>query len=83
MKKLSLEEEIKKYRLESDKYAFDAEKKENLELLQFSNGLKRVAEKKQAELSAVLGKRKCLIEKKKNNLIDNFFTYHCFLFEFL
>lgn len=65
MKKLSLEEEIKKYRLESDKYAFDAEKKENLELLQFSNGLKRVAEKKQAELSAVLGKRKCLIEKKK------------------
>ena len=65
MKKLSLEEEIKKYRLESDKYAFDAEKKENLELLQFSNGLKRVDEKKQAELSAVLGKRKCLIEKKK------------------
>ena len=60
-----MEEAIKKYRLESDKYAFDAEKKENLELLQFSNGLKRVAEKKQAELSAVLGKRKCLIEKKK------------------
>ena len=41
-------------------------KKENLELLKLSNGLKRAVEQKQTELGAVLGKRKCLEEKEKH-----------------
>ena len=50
--------------MEAGKYACDAEKKENLELLKLPNGLKR-AEKKDTELGAVLEKRKCLEKKKK------------------
>ena len=65
LKKTSLEEAIKEYRAGADKYAYDAEKKENLELLKLSNGLKRAAEKKQNELVAALEKKKCLDEKKK------------------
>ena len=65
-KKLSLEEATKEYHVEADKYAYDAEKKENLELLKLSNGLKRSAEKKQAELGTVLEKRKCFEENKRH-----------------
>ena len=63
LKKSSLEETVKEYHAEADKYACDAERKENLEQL---NGLKRDAEKKQTELGAVLVKGKCLEEKKKH-----------------
>ena len=66
LKKSSLEEAIKEYHAEANKYAYDAEKKANLELLKLSNGLKRAAEKKQTELGAVLEKRKCFEEKKKH-----------------
>ena len=38
LKKTLLEEAIKEYRAGADKYAYDAEKKENLELLKLSNG---------------------------------------------
>ena len=65
LKKTSLEEAIKEYRAGTDKYAYDVEKKENLELLKLFNGLKKAAEKKQNELVAVLEKKKCLDEKKK------------------
>ena len=65
LKKSSLEEAMKEYHAETDKYAYDAEKKENLELLKLSNGLKKAAEKKQTELGAVLEKRKCLEKKEK------------------
>ena len=61
-----MEEVIKEYKLESEKYDFEAEQKENLEILKLSNGLKRAAKKKQAELDNVLAKKKCLEEKKKN-----------------
>ena len=53
-------------KIEADKYVFDAEKKENLELLKLSNDLKRAAEKKHTELGAVLEKWKCLEEKSKH-----------------
>ena len=65
LKKSSLEEATKEYHAEAGKYAYDAEKKENLELLKLSNRLKRSAEKKQAELGAVLEKRKCFEENKR------------------
>ena len=65
-KKTSLEEVIKEYKLQSEKYDFEAEQKENLEILKLSNGLKRAAKEKQAELGNVLAKKKCLEEKKKN-----------------
>ena len=65
-----MEESVKEYHAEADQYACDTEKKENLELLKLSNGLKRVAEKKQTELAAVLEKRKCLKKKKKRDLLD-------------
>ena len=65
-KKTSLEEVIKEYKLQSEKYEFEAEQKENLEILELSNGLKRAAKEKQAELDNVLAKKKCLEEKKKN-----------------
>ena len=65
LKKSSLEEAIKGYHAKTDKYAYDAEKKENLELLKLSHGLKKAAEKKQTELGAVLEKRKCLEKKEK------------------
>ena len=65
-KKTSLEEVIKGYKLQSEKYDFEAEQKENLEILKLSNGLKRAAKEKQAELDNVLAKKKCLEEKKKN-----------------
>ena len=65
-KKTSLEEVITEYKLQSEKYDFEAEQKENLEILKFSNGLKRAAKEKQAELDNVLAKKKCLEEKKKN-----------------
>ena len=64
-KRSSLEEAIKEYHLERDKYALDAEKKENLELLKMSNGFKRAASEKEAELEAVMAKRKCLEDKRK------------------
>ena len=66
LKKSTLEEDIREYHVEADKYAYDAEKKENLEMLKLSNGLKRAAEKGQTQLGAVLEKRKCLEEKKKH-----------------
>ena len=65
-KKRSLEEVIKEYKLQSEKYNFEAEQKENLEILKLSNGLKRAAKEEQAELDNVLAKKKCLEEKKKN-----------------
>ena len=65
-KKTSLEEVIKEYKLQSEKYDFEAEQKENLEILKLSNSLKRTAKGKQAELDNVLAKKKCLEEKKKN-----------------
>ena len=65
-KKTSLEEVIKEYKLQSEKYDFEAEQKENLEILKLSNGLKRAAKEKQAELDNVLAKKKCLAEKKKS-----------------
>ena len=49
-----------------DKYVFDVEKKEKLDLLKMSNGLKRATAKKQIEFSAVLEKAKYLKEKKKH-----------------
>ena len=63
---MSLEEVIKEYKLQSEKYDFEAEQKENLEILKLSNSLKRAAKGKQAELDNVLAKKKCLEEKKKN-----------------
>ena len=61
-----MEEVIKEYKLQSEKYDFEAEQKENLEILKLPNGLKRAAKEKQAELDNVLAKKKCLEEKKKN-----------------
>ena len=58
LKKSSLEEAIKEYHLEADKYVYDAQKKENLELLKLSNGLRRAAEKKQTGLEKKKGKKK-------------------------
>ena len=63
---MSLEEVIKEYKLQSEKYDFEAEQKENLEILKLSNGLKCAAKEKQVELENVLVKKKCLEEKKKN-----------------
>ena len=54
------------YQAETDKYAYDAQRKKNLKLVKLSNALKGAADKKQAELGAVLEKRKCLKEKKKH-----------------
>ena len=65
LKKSSLEEAIKEYNAEADIYAL-AEKKENLELVKLANGVKRAVKKKQAELGAVLEKKKCFEEKKKH-----------------
>ena len=65
-KKSSLEEAIKGYHLERDRYALDAEKKENIELLKMSNSFKWVASEKETELEAVMAKRKCLQDKRKN-----------------
>ena len=65
-KKTSLEEVIKEYRLQSENYDFEAEQKENLQILKLSNGLKCAAKEKQAELYNVLAKKKCPEEKKKN-----------------
>ena len=47
--KSCLEEVIKEYNLESEKYALEAEQKD-LELLKLSNGLKHAAVEKQSEL---------------------------------
>ena len=58
LKKSSLDEAINEYHAKADKYAYDAEKQENLKLLKLPNGLKRAVEKKQTELSAVLEKSK-------------------------
>ena len=82
LKKSSLGEATKEYHAEADKYAYDAEKKENLELLKLSNGLKRSAEKKQAELGAVLEKRKCF-EENKRQVKWPFRIYHGSLQQFL
>ena len=61
LKKSCLEDALKEYHVEANKYGYHAEKKKNLELLKLSNGLKRAAEKKQTELGAVVEERKCLI----------------------
>ena len=67
LKKSFLEGAIKEYHAEADKYAYDAKNNRNLvEFLKLSNWLKEAAEKKQTELGAVIEKRKCLKEKKKN-----------------
>ena len=52
-------EEYKK----ADKYAFEAENKENLELLKLSNGLKHACKEKQKELVECLKKKQKLMSK--------------------
>ena len=72
-----MEEVIKEYKLQSEKYDFEAEQKENLEILKFSNGLKRAAKEKQAKLDSALAKKKCLEEKKKNIVYIYIHMFHC------
>lgn len=56
-KKVQLENAIVEYLKESDKYALEAESKENLELLKLSNSLKRAAKEKQEELEQCIAKK--------------------------
>ena len=54
----SLKDAIIEYQNEADKFAIQAEKKKNFELLTKSNSLKRCAKEKQSELDNVVKKRK-------------------------
>ena len=49
--KSQLEIAIEEYKKEADKYAFEMENKENLDLLKLSNTLKRTCKEKQEELN--------------------------------
>ena len=53
-------EEYNEYKKEADKYPFEAENNENLELLKLSNSLKRTCEEKQEELDECLKKQKLM-----------------------
>ena len=57
-----LEIAIEEYRKETDKYAFEAENKENLELLKLSNSLKCTCKEKQ-ELDECLKQEQKLMSK--------------------
>ena len=61
--KSQLEIAIEEYKKEADKYAFEAENKENLELLKLSNSLKRACKEKQEELDECLRKKQNLMSK--------------------
>ena len=52
-KKRSLDEAVKEYQSEADRYALEAKMKENMELLKMSNGLKRAAKEKQLQLDDI------------------------------
>ena len=71
-KNSSLEEAINGYHLERDRYALEAEKKQNVELLKMSNSFKKTASEKETELEAVMPKRKCLKDKKEKYFIEMF-----------
>ena len=63
--------------MERDRYALDAEKKENIELLKTGNNLKMAVSEKETELEAVMAKRKCLEEKKK--IFHKMFTRNIYI----
>lgn len=63
-KESSLEETIKRYHLVRDRYALDADKKEN-RIIKDVKQLNRAATEKETELDIVLAKRKCLEDKRK------------------
>ena len=62
-RKSHLEIAIEYYKKEADKNAFEAENKENLELLKLSNSLKRACKEKQEELDECLKKKRKLLSK--------------------
>ena len=62
-RKSHLEIAIEHYKKEADKNAFEAENKENLELLKLSNSLKRACKEKQEELDECLEKKRKLLSK--------------------
>ena len=62
-RKSQLEIAIEEYKKEADKYAFEAENKENLELLKLSNSLKRACKEKQEGLDECLKNKQKLMSK--------------------
>ena len=62
-RKSHLEIAIEYYKKEADKNAFEAENKENLELLKLPNSLKRACKEKQEELDECLKKKRKLLSK--------------------
>ena len=61
----SLKDAIIEYQNETDKFAIEAEKRKNFELLTMSNSLKRSAKDKQPELDNLVKKKRCNEEKKQ------------------
>ena len=62
-RKSQLEIAIEEYKKETDKYAFEAENKENLEQLKLSNSLKRACKEKQEGLDECLKNKQKLMSK--------------------
>ena len=60
-----LKDAIIEYQNETDKFAIEAEKRKNFELLTMSNSLKRSAKDKQPELDNLVKKKRCIEEKKQ------------------
>ena len=61
----SLEKAIKEFQNDADKYAFEAEKKNDLSILSKTNALKRAAVDKEGNLSELKSKKAKLVELKE------------------
>ena len=71
----SLNDAIIEYQNETDKFAIEAEKKKNFELLTMSNSLKRAAKDKQSELDNLVTKNGYIEEKKQALHRDTLYIY--------
>ena len=65
----SLKEAIIEYQNEGDKFAIEAEKKKNFELLTMSNSLKRATKEKQSELDNLVKKKGDALKKKSKHYV--------------
>ena len=65
----SLKDAIIEYQNEADKFAIEAEKKKNFELLTMSNSLKRAAKDKQSQLDNLLKRNDAMKKKSKHYVV--------------